>query len=316
MLKKRITTGTLACDGRCDKAWGINGRPSRKLSKHPDDYVFLGDDELGTAPPPGKTVDVSDGGDMKPSAVALTSADGDRMNKWCDRSCERSTVLPTGVELESAARGRLPNLERPVPNLGRRRVGHPLCDPDAVFSVEVVGEPLQDWYNRVEQEWFNAMPQMVVEGRAESSSERLWTLTADQMMWVRDQLTHTIKAQAYVIGMHRSKSCVLPVYQLVNREAGLMVVLRCNFYDWKVSVVSQRPVAGPFYGLAAAKESDLKPCYFEGFPESLVFVPHVETPQEIEGPQRRSLMQWSAAPGTREEVWTLMFLIAKHLGIR
>lgn len=301
MLKKRITTGTLACDGRCDKAWGINGRPSRKLSKHPDDYVFLSDGELGTAPPPGKTVDVSDGGDMKPSAVALTSADGDRMNKWCDRSCERSTVLPTGAELESA----LPNLERPVPNLGRRRVGYPLCDPDAVFSVEVVGEPLQDWYNRVEEEWFNATP------GSRSSSEGLWTSTADQMMWVRDRLRHAIKAEAYVIGMHRSKSCVLPVYQLVNREAGLMVVLRCNFYDWKVSVVSQRPVPGPFYGLADAKESDLKSYYFEGFPESLIFGPHVETPQS---PDRE--MQWSAGLGTREETWALLFLIAKHLGIR
>src|ERR1700730_7993167 len=35
----------LVCDARCDKAWGINGRPRVELSAtDEDDYAFLADD--------------------------------------------------------------------------------------------------------------------------------------------------------------------------------------------------------------------------------------------------------------------------------
>lgn len=40
----------LACDGNCAKAWGISDRPRTKLSRDPDDYVFIGDNDLGYAP--------------------------------------------------------------------------------------------------------------------------------------------------------------------------------------------------------------------------------------------------------------------------
>lgn len=120
MLVKQIgwygATAQLACDGRCDKAWGINGRPKRSLSDDPDDYVFLSDDALGVAPGPGETVGVSDGGHMKPSAVPLTEAESDRMNKWCIRECERSEVNDTGREFD------LPDLANPSPNKGSRNV--------------------------------------------------------------------------------------------------------------------------------------------------------------------------------------------------
>ena len=100
---------TLACDGQCDKAWGINGRPQHDFSDGPDDHVFLADDALGIAPGPGDTVGISEGSDMKPSAVPLT--DGQRMNKWCSRECERSTIAEPGDSL------RLPDLRRPTPNM-------------------------------------------------------------------------------------------------------------------------------------------------------------------------------------------------------
>lgn len=114
----------LACDGRCDKAWGINGRPklyfpkegegqprALKKGKEPrdvDDYVYVKDSELGTAPGPGATVGLSEGGHMKPSASPLGEGEGERMNKWCARECERSGW--------NGAR----DLERPQPNYLRR----------------------------------------------------------------------------------------------------------------------------------------------------------------------------------------------------
>ena len=103
---------TLKCDGRCDKAFGINGRPQRKLSENPDDYVYLSDDEVGIAPGPGETVGVSEGGHMKPSAVPLS--DPEQMNKWYSRECERSVVTTTD---EPA-----PDLTNPKPNIPRKSV--------------------------------------------------------------------------------------------------------------------------------------------------------------------------------------------------
>ena len=41
----------LACDGKCEKAWGVSSRPKIQLSEiDEDDYCFLADDELGIAP--------------------------------------------------------------------------------------------------------------------------------------------------------------------------------------------------------------------------------------------------------------------------
>ena len=81
----------LACDNKCDKAWGRNGRERVYLGDldengdiaNPDDYGYLGDGELGTAPEDPGTYE---GGEGKPLA-------GAPMNKWCTRECERSTIV-------------------------------------------------------------------------------------------------------------------------------------------------------------------------------------------------------------------------------
>lgn len=53
------------------------------LSDDPDDYAYLADDEVGTAPiDPG----TYEGGHAKPLP------DSEKMNKWCVRECERSTL--------------------------------------------------------------------------------------------------------------------------------------------------------------------------------------------------------------------------------
>jgi hypothetical protein len=128
MLTKEIRffgrSCTLVCDGRCDKAWGMNTRP--KLFYMPDglraldpgeeaedldDYVYEGDDRLGAAPVDPGTYE---GGEGKPSGVPLD--DSSRMNKWCARECERSRIRGPGDVL------RLPDLLRPRPNDVRRDV--------------------------------------------------------------------------------------------------------------------------------------------------------------------------------------------------
>lgn len=75
----------VACDAKCEKAWGINSRPREQLSKtNEDDYAFLADDELGIAPlDPG----TYEGGDAKPLPY-----NDDKLNKWCVRECERCAM--------------------------------------------------------------------------------------------------------------------------------------------------------------------------------------------------------------------------------
>ena len=108
MIAKAITffgrPCVLACDARCDKAWGINGRPRAFLSKDPDDYAYLADGELGSAPADPGTYE---GGHAKPLTAEA------RLNKWCARECERSTTLST------------PDIELALPNLSQRFLNMP-----------------------------------------------------------------------------------------------------------------------------------------------------------------------------------------------
>jgi hypothetical protein len=79
----------LACDGNCNKAWGVMSRPKLKLSADPDDVAYLADGELGDAPADPGTYE---GGCAKPASP-------DSMNKWCARECERSDMAPTADKL-------------------------------------------------------------------------------------------------------------------------------------------------------------------------------------------------------------------------
>lgn len=77
----------LACDGRCDKAWGINTRPSISFDEQDhDDQAWLSDDELEIAPEDPGTYE---GFQAKPPPRVLPSQP--IHNKWCFRECERST---------------------------------------------------------------------------------------------------------------------------------------------------------------------------------------------------------------------------------
>lgn len=72
------------CDGRCDKAWGISERPKVHLDPvEYDDYAFLADGELGTAPASSWW----EGGQGKP--IDDVDPHLNWLNKWCIRQCER-----------------------------------------------------------------------------------------------------------------------------------------------------------------------------------------------------------------------------------
>lgn len=91
MLEKQIVycnqKAKIACDGKCEKAWGINSRPRVQITNDDDDYAFLSDEELGIAPEfPG----TYEGNDRKPLP------NEEKLNKWCCRECERCKMSMPG----------------------------------------------------------------------------------------------------------------------------------------------------------------------------------------------------------------------------
>jgi len=87
MIKKEIIyfgcECILFCDGKCEKAWGLNTRPRVQLSDE-DDFEWMSDGELGEAPVEPCSYE---GGHAKPVT------DDEKLNKWCCRECERSEMI-------------------------------------------------------------------------------------------------------------------------------------------------------------------------------------------------------------------------------
>lgn len=75
----------LACDGKCDKAWGISNRETIQLDENDlDDIAYLSDNELDVAP---KDPGTYEGTHAKPYN------NSELLNKWCCRECERSSIF-------------------------------------------------------------------------------------------------------------------------------------------------------------------------------------------------------------------------------
>ena len=84
-------------------------------------------------------------------------------------------------------------------------------------------------------------------------------------------LLHT---HGFVVSTHFSKSCELPVYYVKMRN-GIKLIMRNNFYDWKMSVdipESYAPLPGDFLPMDCLSHSmvenegdKIASCYMEGF---------------------------------------------------
>lgn len=138
------------------------------------------------------------------------------------------------------------------------------------------------------------------------SDSMLWKGSfGNQIAFVREDLTNLVGANldwedkmeiVDVISTHCSKSIVLPVYKLERKDLGLTIVLRNNFYNWKMSVIVERdymiptdqlhhtlntlfhttpPIAPDYTG------NELASVYFEGFPEEFIFGYFTENPKRF-----------------------------------
>ena len=104
----------------------------------------------------------------------------------------------------------------------------------------------------------------------------------DQVLFVRDQLPKAYAADqaeytratsgegTKVVGLHTSKSCVIPVYGIDIPSLGVRAVLSYNFHNWVVSVTLPRPVDLSIVGdLSTAKP--VASCYASGFKDEWCF---------------------------------------------
>lgn len=85
---------------------------------------------------------------------------------------------------------------------------------------------------------------------------------------------------SWVISTHTSKSVTLPVFKLVHPTRGLELIMRYNFFDWKVSVISDTPVQDNFFGLFDPTLK-INAVYCEGFDQAWVFGSYTENPKQF-----------------------------------
>ena len=89
-----------------------------------------------------------------------------------------------------------------------------------------------------------------------------------------------LKACGFVISKHMSKSCILPVYYIKARN-GIRLTMRCNFYDWKVSVeipdgydnlpANYLPMDCMSHSMVEHSGEKIPSCYCEGFKKEWCF---------------------------------------------
>lgn len=76
-----------------------------------------------------------------------------------------------------------------------------------------------------------------------------------------------------------SKSVRLPAYRLGLKD-GTTFIMRDNFHDWKISVISPKSVNANFLELFDP-EKVIHKVYCEGFPEDLVFGSYSQNSREF-----------------------------------
>lgn len=183
--------------------------------------------------------------------------------------------------------------------------------------------PLQAWYDAwlAEHKDTDLIYAKELDGRPTLPQVHFVRDTLAPMVWadtLYDDLPreppprNDCRLTAWVIAEHCSKSVRLPVYSIEREDIGIRLVLRDNYYNWKLSVISERPIDDPLFPYLFHTTPPVAPdytgdpldsVYFEGFPEELVFGYHAAN-------HRR----WSAELG-QWSLRTVVFLCMKALGV-
>ena len=106
-----------------------------------------------------------------------------------------------------------------------------------------------------------------------------------------------------VVSTHYSKSVKLPVYKIDLEKYGIEIVLRYNFFEWIVSIKSEKPLDCDFLGLFdPKKEIPVTNCY--GVPLNMIF-----------GSYEKNHSQFMIEFSSEYDVYTFFFILKNYLGI-
>jgi hypothetical protein len=156
------------------------------------------------------------------------------------------------------------------------------------------GAPLHEWVNAHEP------------GDEMIYKEEFW----QQIMFVRDVINFLFRTcyedykanPVRVVNTHTSKSIKLPVFSIAVTDR-VNVLLRYNFHNWIVSVVSTSPVPDNFFGLFD-REEEQECVYCEGFAAKWVFPPYASSPE-----------RFTLSLGNNYSLYTFCYLLAEGLGL-
>lgn len=134
----------------------------------------------------------------------------------------------------------------------------------------------------------------------------------EQVCFVRDRLCELLfpnyeewcNNPPMVISSHYSKSVKLPVFQINLEKYGIEIILLCNFYDWKISINSDKPLDFDSMGLFKPSE-EIPAVYCEGFPRNKVY-----------GSYEQNHSQFTIELPSNYDVYTFIFLLKNYLGIK
>ena len=130
-----------------------------------------------------------------------------------------------------------------------------------------------------------------------------------QIMFIRDTLNtifynnrEEYKANpVMVINTHTVKSIEMPVYEIILKDYDVKFILRNNFYDWKISVISKNDIEVDFMGIVDENEV-INSVLCEGFKANQVFGCYKDNKKEFTFKVR-----------SRYELYTIMYIIKNNL---
>ena len=103
-----------------------------------------------------------------------------------------------------------------------------------------------------------------------------------------------------VISTHRSKSVLLPVMEINLKSVGVKLVFRDNFYNWNVTVESEKDIECDFRGTFT--DESYHYCFCEGFPSDRIY-----------GMYKDNHKKFTCCINSDYELFTFMWLLREYL---
>lgn len=118
--------------------------------------------------------------------------------------------------------------------------------------------------------------------------------------WNYEVLNKEIDNNSDVVGAHVSKSIVNPVVKIIYR--GTIIVFRYNFYDYEVTVISDKPIKLPMKNLFTSKGENF---FYQGFPKKY----------QVKERYEENKCRFIANVRDHYNFYTFMFLLQKQIAL-